>query len=74
VVVPQAGVYAPLGTDMKRAWELWLERHGGKLGRLEVDTVVADEGEGPPASTCWSCDSGCFSRAIEARRASACWV
>src|SRR5262245_16265863 len=26
LVIPQAGVYAPLGTDMKRAWDLWLER------------------------------------------------
>jgi branched-chain amino acid transport system substrate-binding protein len=32
---------------MKRAWELWLERHGGKLGKLDVTTVVADEGETP---------------------------
>ena len=47
LVVPQAGVYAPLGTDMKHAWELWLERHGGKLGKYEVTTVVADEGETP---------------------------
>lgn len=47
LVVPQAGVYAPLGTDMKRAWELWLERHGGKLGAYAVTTVVTDEGETP---------------------------
>src|SRR5262245_12967387 len=47
LVVPQAGVYAPLGTDMKRAWDLWLERHGGKLGKFEVTTEVADEGETP---------------------------
>jgi len=47
LVVPQAGVYAPLGTDMKRAWDLWLELHGGKLGKLDVTTVVADEGESP---------------------------
>jgi branched-chain amino acid transport system substrate-binding protein len=47
LIVPQAGVYAPLGTDMKRAWELWLERHGGKLGKYEVTTIVADEGETP---------------------------
>jgi branched-chain amino acid transport system substrate-binding protein len=47
LVVPQAGVYAPLGTDMKRAWDLWIERHGGKLGKYDVDTVVADEGETP---------------------------
>lgn len=47
LVVPQAGVYAPLGTDMKHAWELWLERHGGKLAGREVTTIVADEGETP---------------------------
>jgi branched-chain amino acid transport system substrate-binding protein len=47
VVVPQAGVYAPLGTDMLRAWQFWLERHGGKLGKYEVTSVVADEGEAP---------------------------
>lgn len=47
LVVPQAGVYAPVGTDMKRGWDLWLEHHGGKLGKYEVTTVVADEGETP---------------------------
>lgn len=47
VVVPQSGVYATVGTEMKRAWELWLERHGQKLGNREVTTVVADEGETP---------------------------
>ncbi len=47
LVVPQAGVYAPLGTDMKHAWDLWLERHGNKLGKYDVTTVVADEGENP---------------------------
>jgi branched-chain amino acid transport system substrate-binding protein len=47
VVVPQAGVYAPLGTDMLRAWQLWIDQHGGKLGKYEVTTVVADEGETP---------------------------
>src|SRR5215470_3070916 len=47
VVVPQSGVYATVGNEMKHAWELWLERHGGKLGGREVTTVVADEGESP---------------------------
>jgi branched-chain amino acid transport system substrate-binding protein len=47
LVIPQAGVYATLGTDMKRAWELWLERHGNRLGDYSVTTVTADEGEGP---------------------------
>src|SRR5438067_1878063 len=47
LVVPQGGVYKPLGDDMKRAWDLWLERHGGKMGKYEVTTAVADEGESP---------------------------
>src|SRR5262245_39369314 len=47
LLVPQAGVYAPLGVDLRRGWELFLERHGGKLGKREVTTIVADEGESP---------------------------
>src|SRR5947207_8600251 len=47
LVIPQAGVYAPLGTDMKRARDLWLERSGNKLGDYTVTTVTADEGETP---------------------------
>ena len=47
VLVPLSGVYATVGNELKRSWELWLERHGGKLGKLEVESVVADEGETP---------------------------
>jgi branched-chain amino acid transport system substrate-binding protein len=47
LVIPQAGVYAPLGTDMKRAWDLWLEKNNGKFGNYTVSTVVGDEGETP---------------------------
>ena len=47
LVIPQAGVYAPLGIDMKRAWDLWLARNGGKFGDYTVSTVVGDEGETP---------------------------
>jgi branched-chain amino acid transport system substrate-binding protein len=47
LVIPQSGVYAPLGEDMKAGWDLWLEQHGGKLGGRAVETVVVDEGEGP---------------------------
>jgi len=47
LVIPQAGVYAPLGVDMKNAWDLWLERNQNKLGNYRVTTIAADEGEGP---------------------------
>ncbi|MFC4942082.1 ABC transporter substrate-binding protein [Pseudonocardia sp. GCM10023141] len=47
LVVPQSGVYAALGTDMKRGWDLWLEQNGGKFGNYSVQTVAADEGETP---------------------------
>ena len=47
LVIPQSGVYAPLGTDMQHGWDLWLEQNGGKFGDYAVETVVADEGEGP---------------------------
>ena len=47
LVIPQSGVYAPLGEDMKAGWDLWLEQNGNKLGGREVQTVVVDEGEGP---------------------------
>lgn len=47
LVVPQSGVYAGLGEDMRQGWELWLERNGGRFGDYTVETVVADEGETP---------------------------
>ncbi len=47
LVIPQAGVYTPLGEDMQQGWELWLEQNDGKMGDYEVETVIADEGEGP---------------------------
>ncbi len=47
LVVPQSGVYAALGTDMQRGWELWLSGNGGKFGDRPVETVIADEGETP---------------------------
>lgn len=47
LVVPQSGVYAALGTDMTRGWELWLEQNGGRFGDRTVETVIADEGETP---------------------------
>jgi branched-chain amino acid transport system substrate-binding protein len=47
LVIPQSGGYASLGVDMKRAWDMWLEKHGGKLGKYQVTTIVGDEGETP---------------------------
>lgn len=47
LLVPLAGVYASLGEDMRAGWELWLAENGGTLGGREVQTVVADEGDGP---------------------------
>ncbi len=47
LVIPQAGVYTPLGTDMQNGWDLWLDQHDGKMGDYTVETVTADEGEGP---------------------------
>jgi branched-chain amino acid transport system substrate-binding protein len=47
LLVPLAGVYASLGEDMRAGWDLWLAENGGTLGGREVQTVVADEGDGP---------------------------
>lgn len=47
LVVPQSGVYASLGTDMQRGWDLWLESNGGMFGDYSVETVAVDEGETP---------------------------
>jgi branched-chain amino acid transport system substrate-binding protein len=47
LVVPQSGVYAPLGIDLQRGWDLWLAQHDNKLGGRTVSTVIADEGENP---------------------------
>ncbi|MGY1742106.1 MULTISPECIES: ABC transporter substrate-binding protein [unclassified Blastococcus] len=47
LVIPQAGVYTPLGVDMKNGWDLWLEQNDGRMGDWTVETVTADEGEGP---------------------------
>lgn len=55
LVLPASGVYEPLGVDMTRGWELYLEQNDGQLGGRDVEVVTADEGEGPdvgvPATT-----------------------
>jgi branched-chain amino acid transport system substrate-binding protein len=47
LVLPASGVYEPLGIDMTRGFELYLDEHDNQLGGYEVDVVEADEGEGP---------------------------
>lgn len=45
LLVPQSGVYKSLGDDMKAGFEVYLEEHDNTLGGLEVEIVLADEGE-----------------------------
>jgi branched-chain amino acid transport system substrate-binding protein len=47
LVIPQSGVYTPLGVDMQNGWKLWLDQHGGKIGGRTVQTITGDEGDGP---------------------------
>ncbi|MGY1812573.1 ABC transporter substrate-binding protein [Blastococcus sp. SYSU D00820] len=47
LVIPQAGVYTPLGVDMQNGWNLWLQQNDNKMGDWTVETSTADEGEGP---------------------------
>lgn len=47
LALPASGVYEPLGVDMTRGFELYLEQHDGKLGGKEVEIIKADTGEGP---------------------------
>jgi branched-chain amino acid transport system substrate-binding protein len=47
LLIPQSGVYAPLGTDIDRGFRLYLDEHAGRLGGRAVSIVTADEGSGP---------------------------
>jgi branched-chain amino acid transport system substrate-binding protein len=47
LLIPQSGVYAPLGTDISRGFQLYLDQHSGQLGHRRVTVVTADEGADP---------------------------
>lgn len=45
LLVPQSGVYKSLGDDMKAGFEVYLEQNDNMLGGVEVEVILADEGE-----------------------------
>jgi branched-chain amino acid transport system substrate-binding protein len=47
LLIPTSGVYAPLGTDMRNGFDLYLQEHGNKLGGKTVQVVEANEGQDP---------------------------
>lgn len=44
MLVSLSGAYAPVGTDMKKGFDLYLEQHHKELGGHEVDLDTVDEG------------------------------
>lgn len=44
LLVSLSGVYAPVGTDMKRGFNLYLQQHHNVLGGHKVDLDAVDEG------------------------------
>lgn len=47
LLVPQSGVYAPLGEDMKNGFRLALDQAGGKIAGRQANVTTVDEGESP---------------------------
>jgi branched-chain amino acid transport system substrate-binding protein len=45
LVYPLKGEYGVIGTDMRDAWNLWLDQHDGVIGGRELETVERNEGE-----------------------------
>jgi branched-chain amino acid transport system substrate-binding protein len=47
LLIPQTGVYSPIGEEMQHAVDLYMEEHDGQLGGQEAEIVVADSAGNP---------------------------
>lgn len=47
LLIPETGVYAALGSEMKKAVDLYMKTHGGKLGNRDATVKVADSAGDP---------------------------
>ncbi|MFD3482397.1 ABC transporter substrate-binding protein [Streptomyces sp. NPDC058665] len=50
LVASLSGTYEPVGTELRKGFELYLATHDNKLGGRKAELVVADEGDGPPTA------------------------
>jgi branched-chain amino acid transport system substrate-binding protein len=47
LLIPQTGVYSPIGKEMQNAVDLYMEEHDGQLGGHEAEVVTADSAGNP---------------------------
>jgi branched-chain amino acid transport system substrate-binding protein len=47
LLIPQTGVYSPIGQEMQNAVDLYMEEHDGQLGGHEAEIVTADSAGNP---------------------------
>jgi branched-chain amino acid transport system substrate-binding protein len=47
LLISQTGVYSPIGQEMKRAVDLYMDEHGNKLGGRKAEVVAADDAGNP---------------------------
>ena len=51
LVAPASGPFAKIGDDIQKGFQLYLDQHGGLLGRHTVDLKVVDEGSTVDSAT-----------------------